>query len=61
MSSAIAESVKALVFDVFGTVVDWRGSIIRELESFGREAISRPWRRCAAAPCPGRASTICIG
>jgi len=21
--------VKALVFDVFGTVVDWRGSIIR--------------------------------
>ena len=23
-------AVKALVFDVFGTVVDWRGSIIRE-------------------------------
>ena len=23
-------SVKALTFDVFGTVVDWRGSIIRE-------------------------------
>jgi 2-haloacid dehalogenase len=30
------DSVKALVFDVFGTVVDWRGSVIRELESFGR-------------------------
>lgn len=24
--------VKALTFDVFGTVVDWRGSIIREGE-----------------------------
>jgi len=23
-----------LVFDVFGTVVDWRGSIIREAQSF---------------------------
>jgi len=27
---------KALAFDVFGTVVDWRSSIIRELEDFGR-------------------------
>jgi 2-haloacid dehalogenase len=27
---------KALAFDVFGTVVDWRSSIIRELEAFGR-------------------------
>ena len=26
----------ALAFDVFGTVVDWRSSIIRELEEFGR-------------------------
>lgn len=26
------ESVKALTFDIFGTVVDWRGSIIREGE-----------------------------
>jgi 2-haloacid dehalogenase len=25
-----------LAFDVFGTVVDWRSSIIRELEDFGR-------------------------
>ena len=25
--------VRALVFDVFGTVVDWRGSIIRELQA----------------------------
>src|SRR5271156_5078931 len=29
--------VKALVFDTFGTVVDWRGSIIREGEQWGRE------------------------
>ena len=30
-------SPKALIFDVFGTVVDWRGSVIRELEELGRE------------------------
>ena len=30
------ETVKALVFDVFGTVVDWRTSCIRELTSFAR-------------------------
>jgi len=29
--------VKALVFDVFGTVVDWRGSIIREGRALGRK------------------------
>jgi hypothetical protein len=28
--------VKALAFDVFGTVVDWRGSIIREGAEWGR-------------------------
>ena len=28
--SSVANSVRALTFDVFGTVVDWRGSIIRE-------------------------------
>ena len=28
--------VKALVFDVFGTVVDWRGSIMREVRSLAR-------------------------
>lgn len=31
MSSAI--EVRALLFDVFGTVVDWRGSVIREIEA----------------------------
>jgi 2-haloacid dehalogenase len=29
--------VKALVFDTFGTVVDWRGSIIKEGQQWGRE------------------------
>ncbi|HUA56377.1 MAG TPA: haloacid dehalogenase type II [Candidatus Sulfotelmatobacter sp.] len=32
----MVEGVKALVFDVFGTVVDWRSSIIADLEAFGR-------------------------
>ena len=30
-------AVKALVFDVFGTVVDWRGSLIAEGRRLGRE------------------------
>jgi len=25
--------VKAIIFDVFGTVVDWRGTIIKELNA----------------------------
>ncbi len=29
--------VRALAFDVFGTVVDWRSSVVRELEDLGRE------------------------
>ncbi len=36
--------VKALLFDVFGTVVDWRTSIIRELTQFGRDrGIAAEW------------------
>lgn len=31
-----APAVKALVFDVFGTVVDWRGSIILEAQALAR-------------------------
>ncbi len=45
-------SIKALVFDVFGTVVDWRGSIIREVRALARakkldldpEAFADAWR-----------------
>ncbi len=44
--------VQALLFDVFGTVVDWRTSLIRQLEKFGGEnrltadwaALADDWR-----------------
>jgi 2-haloacid dehalogenase len=36
-SRAPLTSVKALVFDTFGTVVDWRSSVIAEGEKLGRE------------------------
>jgi 2-haloacid dehalogenase len=32
-----ADELEALVFDVFGTLVDWRGSLIADLTAFGRE------------------------
>lgn len=32
MTNVAADGIKALVFDVFGTLVDWRGSIARETE-----------------------------
>ena len=36
--------VQALLFDVFGTVVDWRGSIIAELTRFGADkGIKADW------------------
>jgi 2-haloacid dehalogenase len=36
--------IKALIFDVFGSVVDWRSSIIREGEAVGRRlAIDIDW------------------
>ena len=36
--------MRALAFDVFGTVVDWRSSIIRELEQFGeRHGLQQDW------------------
>lgn len=31
------EQVQALMFDVFGTVVDWRGTIVPELEALGKK------------------------
>ena len=70
------DDVAALTFDVFGTVVDWRSSIARELRSFlvraassaigrparigGARSISPRWRRCAAAAACGSGSTTCI-
>lgn len=42
------EHVKALFFDVFGTVVDWRSSVIAELEEFGRErGVEADWSQFA--------------
>ncbi len=36
--------VKAVLFDVFGTLVDWRTSLIRFFETFGRErGIAADW------------------
>jgi 2-haloacid dehalogenase len=41
MSSFDAGTIRALVFDVFGTVVDWRASIVREGEAL---AAAKGWR-----------------
>jgi 2-haloacid dehalogenase len=44
------DEIRALTFDVFGTVVDWRGSLIREGEAFGREhGLTVDWVRFADA------------
>jgi 2-haloacid dehalogenase len=50
--NAGADGVKALVFDVFGTVVDWHGSVAREVRGLAREKglrvnavkFARAWR-----------------
>ena len=34
--TARPRAIRALLFDVFGTVVDWRGSILRECRALGR-------------------------
>jgi len=45
---AAKDQVKALVFDVFGTVVDWRQSTIRELTAFGNaRGLAVDWARFA--------------
>jgi len=39
-------TVAALVFDTYGTVVDWRSSVLAELEAFGRaRRLSLDWER----------------
>src|SRR3989442_15080784 len=43
-------SIKALTFDVFGTVVDWRSSLIREGEAPGRaQGLKISWTAFADA------------
>lgn len=47
-AEAAAPAVKALLFDVFGTVVDWRGSIIREGAQWDRaKGLSVDWSKFA--------------
>ena len=47
---ALADTVKALTFDVFGTVVDWRSGIVREGREFGaRHGLDVDWERFADA------------
>lgn len=42
------DSVRALTFDVFGTVVDWRSSVIRQLQEFGeRHGVETDWETFA--------------
>ena len=44
------DAVRALVFDVFGTVVDWRGSISRELAALGgAKGMTHDWAAIADA------------
>ena len=50
MNSFDPGSIRALVFDVFGTVVDWRGSIVREGEALSAEkGLNVDWRAFADA------------
>jgi 2-haloacid dehalogenase len=48
LRAASSTPIKALVFDVFGTVVDWRGSIIREGAQWGRaKGLEVDWAKFA--------------
>jgi 2-haloacid dehalogenase len=50
MTQRVKPDPRALLFDVFGTVVDWRGSIIRELRSAGRRlGLKADWNEMADA------------
>jgi 2-haloacid dehalogenase len=45
-----ASAIKALTFDVFGTVVDWRSSLIREGQALGRaKGLDVDWPKFADA------------
>jgi len=44
------QGVKALIFDVFGTVVDWRSSVIKHGQNFGkRHGVEADWDAFADA------------
>jgi 2-haloacid dehalogenase len=40
------DGIKALTFDTYGTVVDWRASVLDELSAFGtRRRVQQDWQR----------------
>jgi 2-haloacid dehalogenase len=42
------QGVKVIVFDTFGSVVDWRGSIIKDLTAWGaKEGLKADWAKLA--------------
>lgn len=47
-STDLADSLRVLAFDIFGTVVDWHGSIVREISQshphVDGDAFARAWR-----------------
>jgi 2-haloacid dehalogenase len=44
----VPADIAALTFDIFGTCVDWRGSLLRECAAFGREAgVAADWEGLA--------------
>lgn len=48
MTTGITHEIKALTFDVFGTVVDWRSSVIREGEQLNQaKGLNVDWARFA--------------
>jgi 2-haloacid dehalogenase len=50
MTNPVAASIKVLAFDVFGTVVDWRSSVIAEGEQLGKtKSFSVDWTAFADA------------
>lgn len=49
-NKAVGLRVKALTFDVFGTITDWRGTLIREGREFGaRKQLTVDWAQFADA------------
>ena len=69
MSHPVAASIKILAFDVFGTVVDWRSSVIAEGEQLGttkslHRGLGRLRGRVAGrlssitGPCPERRTAV---
>lgn len=44
----VLNEVKVIVFDTFGTVVDWRGSLVRDLHAWGsQQGVDADWARLA--------------